>query len=389
LNGTLYGVTLNGGPYTNPWGTIYSVNAQTGAGVLIYSFAGPGTPNNCGQLSDGGNPNTGLVPYTAANGSTVLYGTTTSGGANNWWGTIFSINSSGQECVAWSFGADIQATGDADGRDPNAGLIYDAQTKLFYGTTEMGGAPYAPYGQEPYGCGTIFAFDPTTSQEQTIYTFTGGSSGCGPLAALLLVNGILYGTTSGYSGDSSIPSTYGTVFGFNLTTKNMMLGNTKMNYAFQGGVSDGSYPQAQLVYDQAHNVLYGTTTYGGNGWASDYPTQSGYGTIFQVDLSNGGFSKSTIYKFTGGEDGQYPLTGLVYDGVSKYYTTTSNSPNAAEPGGVLLGGTLSPVSGVALHAFGAAGDGNTPNSLTFANGVLYGTTKLGGGGFGTVFEYVP
>jgi uncharacterized repeat protein (TIGR03803 family) len=282
-----------------------------------------------------------------------------------------------------------------DGYKPYAGLVYDPETGFLYGTTELGGAPI---GSGLQGCGTIYQFDPNTLTEKILYSFSGGTYGCMSHAPLIIVNGILYGTTSGMSADQSVPSMSGTVFGFNIATNKL-----EYNYAFKGGLADGSNSQAPVVYDQAHNMLYGTTTNGGPAY-NVATGQRGYGTIFQVDLSGSGFSEKPIYFFTGGNDGMYPLTGLAYDGISTYYTTTSMGPivtnkdgSTVTEGGVLVGGTLAPVSGVVLHTFtGTNGDGYQPNGgLIFENGALYGTTYQGGGatdctnGCGTVFKYVP
>jgi uncharacterized repeat protein (TIGR03803 family) len=402
LNGTLYGVTVYGGPYDPSsapgWGTIYSINAANGAGNLIYSFKGG--QNLCGQV-DGVWPNTGLLPGSGA-GGTVLYGTTAYGGASNNGsndqGTIFTISSTGQECVVWAFGGpNLQSF--PDGTRPQGGLVYDADNNLYYGTTELGGE---------YSCGTIYAYNPSsappTPAEHVVYSFRNNGDGCGPQASLILVNGILYGTTSGYTSVNPPAQPLGSVFGFNPVTLSMVNSSgTAMTSDFQGGIHDGAQPMAPLVYDQAHNMLYGTTEFGGTGWEAN-ASKDGYGTIFEVDLSASTFQETPIYFFSGGPDGLNPLSGLVYDGVSKYYTTSSLGPTTVLPngqkevgGGVLVGGTLSPVSGVVLHTFsGQNGDGYGPTgSMIFENGVLYGTTYNGGGasdcmnGCGTVFKYVP
>ncbi|HEV3092541.1 MAG TPA: choice-of-anchor tandem repeat GloVer-containing protein [Candidatus Cybelea sp.] len=75
INGTFYGTTNNGGVYSE--GTIYSITpSASGSYAVIWAFGGsPG----------GAHPKSDLI---VVNGT--LYGTTTSGGANNL-GTVFSL----------------------------------------------------------------------------------------------------------------------------------------------------------------------------------------------------------------------------------------------------------------------------------------------------------
>lgn len=48
------------------------------------------------------------------------------------------------------------------------------------------------------GNGTVFKVDTTTKKETVLYSFTGGADGGDPVAALIVdANGNLYGTTSG------------------------------------------------------------------------------------------------------------------------------------------------------------------------------------------------
>jgi uncharacterized repeat protein (TIGR03803 family) len=74
VHGFLYGTTTGGG--TSGFGTLYSINLQTGAETILHNFTG-------GQ--DGAIPNAGLI-YAGGN----LYGTTESGGAIGL-GTVYKI----------------------------------------------------------------------------------------------------------------------------------------------------------------------------------------------------------------------------------------------------------------------------------------------------------
>src|SRR5260370_14780448 len=135
--------------------------------------------------ADGGNPDAGVVRDTTGN----LYGTTQYGGVSNF-GTVFKLDSTGNETILHSF------SGAPDGARPFAGLMLDAAGDLS-GTTQYGGV-VACYGLLP-GCGTVFNVD-TTGKETILYSFTGPPDGWHPYFSVLVQDaaGNLYGTTSQY-----------------------------------------------------------------------------------------------------------------------------------------------------------------------------------------------
>jgi len=173
--GNLYGTTF--GAFGVGYGTVFKLNAARKERVL-HAFTG-GT--------DGGYPYYGgLVRDSAGN----LYGTTSYGGAHQYFGTVFKIDKAGKQTVLYSF------TGQADGGQPNASLIRDAAGNL-YGTTIGGGAS---------GHGTVFKLD-QSGKETVLYSFTGGTDAAGPNANLLRdAAGNLYGTTiaGGASGGGTV-----------------------------------------------------------------------------------------------------------------------------------------------------------------------------------------
>ena len=83
-------------------GTVFKID-PSGTETVLYSFSGG---------IDGANPYAGL----AMDGADDLYGTTENGGASNS-GTVFKIDTSGNETVLYRF------TGGTDGAFPSAGLI--------------------------------------------------------------------------------------------------------------------------------------------------------------------------------------------------------------------------------------------------------------------------
>jgi uncharacterized repeat protein (TIGR03803 family) len=101
-------------PDVSGFGTLFAIS-RSGKETVIHNFGGP---------PDGANPSADLIDV---NGT--LYGTTSSGGANNG-GTVFAVTASGAETVLHSFG------GSNDGSDPVAGLVSVKGT--LYGTTLYG-----------------------------------------------------------------------------------------------------------------------------------------------------------------------------------------------------------------------------------------------------------
>jgi uncharacterized repeat protein (TIGR03803 family) len=117
-NGDLYGTTSGGG--ASGYGTVFKI---TPSGTLTTPHSFDGT--------DGAYPYAGLVE--ATNGD--FYGTTYSGGANNF-GTIFKITPGGTLTTLYSF---CSQSGCTDGIQPYAGLV-EATNGDLYGTTYSGGA---------------------------------------------------------------------------------------------------------------------------------------------------------------------------------------------------------------------------------------------------------
>ena len=79
-------------------------------------------------------------------------------------------------------------------------------------------------------------------------------------------------------------------------------------YSFTGG-NDGANPVAGLVQGSDGN-FYGTTSGGGTNDA---------GTVFKIS-TNGALT--SLYSFTGGNDGAYPYAGLVQGSDGNFYGTT-------------------------------------------------------------------
>ena len=171
-------------------GTVYMLD-PAGRFALLHTFHG----------ADGAGPNGFLVSDNAGN----LYGMTYFGGdlsecSGLGCGVVFKLDGRGKETVLYGF------TGGADGAEPAASVIRDAEGNL-YGTTSIGGDVNGPLCY-PVGCGVVFKLDPS-GKETVLYTFTGDTDGANPNATLLLgEEGNLYSTAVG-GGDLSCSPTYG------------------------------------------------------------------------------------------------------------------------------------------------------------------------------------
>ncbi len=291
--GNLYGTTYYGGSYG--YGTVFELT-PTGVETVLHAFTG-GT--------DGGFPNGGLVMDKQGH----FYGTTTFGGLpNTEGGVVFEMTPDGTETVLYSFGAT-----NGDGVTPQAGLILDAQGNL-YGTTLYTGT-YRDC------CGTVFKVTPT-GVATVLHTFTNYPDGAFPWSSLVFdTQGNLYGTT--YGGGSY---GYGTVFEITQLGTEMVIYSFKLprfsstNSHKRG---DGANPVAGLVFDTQGN-LYGTTKAGGV--FSRYCIACG--TIFKITPTG---SETVLYGFTGGADGAYPYSSLVFDTQGNLYGTTSDESEPLSP----------------------------------------------------------
>jgi uncharacterized repeat protein (TIGR03803 family) len=344
VGGTLYGTTLEGGPNCEVGGgcgTVFSINPTTGATSILYYFRGV-------NYGDGKYPASGVIYVDG-----LLYGTTISGGSSNL-GTIFAVDpTTGAETFRYSF---RENTG--DGYWPWAGLLNVKGT--LYGTTSTGA------GSTSWG--TVFAFNPKTGKEKTIYAFKNNNSdACFPYASLIRFNGKLYGTT-----DAGATLDLPTVFSIDLKTHAEQLVFQFTNRA-QGAVVNQS-----LV--ESNGLLYGTAQLGG---AHDY------GDVFAVDPNTG--MQTVLYSFCNQpscSDGDRPFAAVIVKKGILYGTTGDGGDTAGcndgSGGGVVY--SLDPNTGVetVLHTFECApNDGQGSQApLLFVGTELYGTTIGGGTGVG-------
>lgn len=300
-DGNFYGSASVGGT-GGDWGTIFKITPG-GTFSSIYSFTG---------VADGGFPYAELVQGTDGN----FYGTTLEGGISKGWGTVFEITPDGLLNSLHSF------TGGADGGSPEAALVQGVDGRL-YGTTSEGGT----------GSGTVFAIS-TNGALVTLYSFTGVSDGGFPYAGVIQAGDRnLYGTTA-YGGQ------YGNGTIFKITTN----GALTTLYSFTGG-SDGSSPVAALIQASDGN-LYGTTAYGGGAYGDDgtvfqITTNGTLTTLGWFNGANGANPQAPLVE--GMDDNLYGVAqngGPSDNGVIFRLTVTSLVPTPALKATLLPNGTI-------------------------------------------------
>ncbi len=260
-------------------------------------------------------------------------------------------------------------TGGHDGGTPSSNLLSDGAGN-FYGTTEGGGLG----GRQ--GGGTVFEISPNGSggwNETVLYAFCSlpnCTDGSNPTYAPLMFDsaGNLYGTARGGGAHG-----YGVVFELSPTGGSW---TETVLYSFANN-PDGANPIQGLIADQEGN-LYGLAVAGGS---------SGWGVVFELSPSGGGWSEQVIYTFEAQIDVNY--AGLTMD-------TAGNIFGAAyHPGKVF---ELSPNGNggwtwTVIYTFaGGPKDGDLPQGTPVFDraGNLYGTTQFGGPkNIGTVYRLRP
>jgi uncharacterized repeat protein (TIGR03803 family) len=280
-------------------------------------------------------------------------------------------------------------TGGMDGADPDARLLADTNGPFgalrgLYGTALQGGDS----GGNCFGtCGTVFRLTPPANggsawREKTLWDFSGAGDGANPIGDGLFSptrhiskNTTLYGTsTIGAENEN------GTVFSL---TKNVLT----TIWTFTGG-SDGGSPYYSDVIADKSGALYTSALAGG---------ANGDGTVIQLTPpahGNTTWTETTIWTFSGGNDGALP-NGLIMDSTGALYGTT-------ESGGSAGNGTVfkltPPAQGQSqwteqtIWSFQGGNDGSFAVApLTLGHrGEVYGTTLTGGSaGNGTAFRLMP
>lgn len=297
--------------------------------------------------------------------------------------TILATLSAAVLALVGSTGATAQTynviytfTGHGSSSQPIAGVTVDRHGNLF-GASAWGGmdTPGDVYELQRAGSGFVYS---------QLFVANSGSKGNFPWDTPTIgPNGSLYVTMSGGGADGA-----GTVLNVQppahfCPTVSCAWVATDL-YNFTRG-SDGGNPEAGVIFDP-HGNIYGAA-----------PNGSGYGVVFEMTPSEGGWLYQVIYTFTGGPDGAYPIATLLLDSAGNLYGSTE-SGGLPGCGGFGCGTIfkLSPSGSgwtkTTLYSFHDGTDGSAPSGGLIADnaGNLYGATggsdsNLGG----TVFELTP
>ena len=361
-DGNLYGTTLAGGKAGGcgggGCGTVFKLT-PSGDLSAVYSFSGPdgdapealvlGTDGNFYGTTfctfDGGLPRMASPPRAPS----VIC----SGG-----GTIFRLSLSGVLTTLHGF------KNDAGGGSP-FGAFTEGTDGNFYGTLRAGGL---------YVFGTVFRITPTGALT-TLYNFS-GPDGAYPNGVIQGVDGNFYGTTS---GEGTVNQ--GTVF--QITPAGVLT----TIHSFQG--PDGARPSPGGLRQATDGNFYGVTA--GGGAFNNCPNQD-CGTVFRVSSTG---ALTTLHSFSG-SDGSEPWAGLLQATDGNFYGT--NDAQGVNGGGTAF--RITPSGALTtLYNFcseNGCADGESPEGelLQASNGVLYGTTNVGGNtgtcnvpaGCGTIFS---
>jgi uncharacterized repeat protein (TIGR03803 family) len=355
--GNIYGATLGS---TSGAGGIYKLQARNSGWTLtpIYAFA----DRNGGQYPNG-------VVF-GPDGR--LYGTTLSDGIN-FFGTVFSLAPSASICHAvlcpWTATQIVRFDLENGARPLNADLVFDGAGNI-YGTTSSGGNYLG--GCDEYGCGVVYQVHRSNGQwiESVLYQFADGLE-MDPLGGVVLDSGgNVYGATYTFDDNGDV---------YELAAGSW----THSVIHHFSSASDGSLPAAGLLID-ANGNLYGTTIAGGS---------NGGGTVYELSRLLGGWNFQVLYNFMGNASGtSSPLT---MDSAGNLYGATRRG-GARGLGNVFkLTKTNGAWTYTSLYDFTGSTDGAYPNSkiLIDANGNLYGGAQSGGiatlacpNGCGVVFE---
>ncbi|HLY05644.1 MAG TPA: choice-of-anchor tandem repeat GloVer-containing protein [Rhizomicrobium sp.] len=235
------------------------------------------------------------------------------------------------------------------------------------------------------GNGTVFALDPQTGTLTTLHSFCKSrltGDGSGPNRPTYS-NGTLYGTTG--AGGLYPPEGYrkggGTIFSIDLAT-----GSETIDYEFPRSDNKTRAPGTALL--ELSGIFYGIASGGGGTYCG-----GDCGTVFAFNPGSG--TESEFYRFCGQPnctDGTSPFAKLNHVNGLLYGTTYMGGAHFA--GAVF---SLNPGTGAESVVYSFCSqrtrkinctDGSSPfASVVGLNGYLYGTTAGGGAyGYGTVFS---
>jgi hypothetical protein len=400
--GNLYGSTTDGGPASckpigRACGTVFQLSPPTLSGdpwteTLIYRFQGKGS-------NDGSVPSGGLIRDAAGN----LYGVTAYGGTGDCvllgvpagCGTVYKLSPPRQKGGAWRETILYSFPAAQQGYLPNGDLVFDSAGNL-YGATVFGGGKGTTCDKFYRYCGAVFEMSPPKTKggkwmEKVLHAFAGGMDGANPNGGLVLDSkGNIYGTTpiGGYNCAHNSGLGCGTVFELKPPTVKGGPWTERQLHIFKDG-NDGAQPTAGVILGTG-GFIYGAAEGG----------SEGCGVVFRLAASSGGRWEETVLYSFGGNTYYYGPAVSHVDSSGRVYGTTHVGPGSLAGSVFRLkpptrkGGAW---TASVLYGFTGGSDGRFPSSTLIFDvaGNLYGATQEGGGGgtcqgyCGSVFEIEP
>jgi uncharacterized repeat protein (TIGR03803 family) len=397
----VYGVTAGGGSNTGVCtqvggcGTVYKLTRpEPGKTAWTETLPFADFLQSNGELPAGGL----FLQKSPGSHGPSFFGTTLYGGSSasttsapSGYGTVFSLVGNVLTTL-WNF------SGGADERSPSGALIADDAAGIagaMYGTTRGFKAP---------SDGTVFSIENSVGSLSTIWTFS-ETDGKRPLGALLAdKTGALYGMT--FQGGAN---GYGTVFKLTPPGNGQTAWTLQTLWSFTGTTDGGNPEQPDALIMDESGALYGTAYTGGS--TNAFCGTDGCGVVFKLIPPSEGqtaWTEQTLWTFTGGTDGAYPINGVIRDRTGALYGMTNGGGNtscapfqAFDSGCGVVFKLVPPRKGqtawtlTTLWEFsGPPSDGANPLGALLADGLgtLYGATAAGGsslcvsGGCGTVFQ---
>jgi uncharacterized repeat protein (TIGR03803 family) len=346
--GNLYGTTST---------TLFKMTHTASGWVLntIYTFHGP----------DGNGPLSPLI----FGPDGALYGTTAEGGVSAD-GVVFRVKPPASFCHAvscpWTENVLHNFGGGTDSSFPRGHIIFDSSGNL-YGTNY--GIYIASKNEPPLGSGGGVAWELVHTgnswQINVLHVFMGGSDGAHPAGGVTFDRqGNLYGTTQ-FEGANNLGIVFQLTHSGSGWTENTI-------YNFQG--QEGA-PEAGLISDAAGN-MYGATLVGAY--------------AFELMPTGGGWNFSNLYQITTGG----PQSDLTLDSQGNLYGTNVSGGNHRKGNVFKLTNSNGIWTYTDLYDFTGGNDGDGSNGIggviVDSTGNIYGTTPGGGAnGFGTVWMITP
>ncbi len=325
-DGVLYGTTNGGGSLTNK-GCIFKLNKDGSGYAILHVF---------GALSDGYSPSALIEGSDGA-----LYGTMQTGGTSQNYGVVFRMNKDGSGYTVLRY-----LLSSSDGSGPRG--LTEGPGGALYGVTASGGTGSA---------GTVFKLNKDGSNFVVLKNLGGTNGSAARSGVLAASDGALYGTTTtGGSVNRGVVYRV-TADGSSFTVLHNFLGTT----------TDGGRLDARLT-EGPNGALYGVTFGGGSG---------SRGTVFQINKDGSGYA--VIKSFAGNAtEGGTPTTPLMVAPDGTLFG--ANTTVGGDTYGLLYRLNADGSGFTALRSF-AAPDGSIPFApvTEASDGVLYGTTYLGGG----------